>query len=168
MKQIIALLVVATTYLTSCETRTFTTYEVRNESNFNIKISAYYGGQKYDEINIPSKDEYVKKTIYAGSGADLYLFDGNIINDGNRIRDSVVVSFADKRYIIQWCKRLVDLNVCGGINGGNIEIPKNLGFITADSNNVRPGESYRKGFKRRQGPFVITFDNSDYERAVEL
>jgi hypothetical protein len=151
-----------------CETRTFTTYTVRNESDYDIQIRAYYGGNKYDEINILSKGEYVKKAIYAGPGADITLFDGNVIGKSEEIRDSAVVVFDNKKVLVQWCRRLVDLGVCGGSLGGNVIIPKNLGYIIADSNNVRPGDSYRKGFKRRQGPFIITFDNSDYERAVAL
>jgi hypothetical protein len=79
---------------------------------------------------------------------------------------SVVVVFDNKRFLVQWCKRLVDLSFCGGVPEGNINIEKNLGDILGA--NLRPGESYRKGFKRMQGPFMITFDNSDYERAAEL
>lgn len=152
--------------LASCEyiVTVYTYYIVENETDYDMRIKAYYKSQLADDILIHPKDSFKKKEVWQGEGQGntMSLFDGSV-EQGKR--DSIVIIFDDKRYIVQWCPngKTLDLR-CDSLS--NYEIPKNLAKIT--NYQVRT-DIYRKAnLKRYTGPFVITFTNEDYEQAQEL
>lgn len=152
----------------SCHSQAvYTRYIIKNNTNYIIRILAFYESKQYDEIIISPNDAFSKEAIYVGENSESSIFDKTLNPGLGAIRDSVVVIFDDRKVIVQFCKRGNDLGRCGGLTNG-VPIEKNIANIITNSENQISKDVKRKGLKKQTGPFVITFDNSDYERAVEL
>ena len=145
-----------------------TRYIIENKTDYTMAIVSFYGSQRLDEIIINPNDAFVKEAIWEGDNADMSFFDRTLNPRIGADRDSVVIIFEDKRVLVQYCKKFTDISRCGSQVTGGDPIMKNLAQITYGEGNQVSMEVKRKGLRRQTGPFVITFDNSDYERAVEL
>jgi hypothetical protein len=145
-----------------------TRYIIKNDTGYVMKVMAYYNSKLYDEIIISPDDAFVKEVIWEGDNAENSIFDKTLNPGLDPIRDSVVIIFDNRRVIVQHCMKLTDLTRCGSQASGGELIEKNIATFTSGSGNQVDLGISRKGLKKRTGPFVITFENSDYERAVEL
>lgn len=145
-----------------------TRYVIKNDTGYVMKIMAYYNSKLYDEIIISPDDAFVKDAIWEGDNAEDSIFDRTLNPGLDTMRDSVVIIFDNRRIIVQHCMKLTDLTRCGSQASGGKLIDKNIATITSGNGNQVDLGISRKGLKKRTGPFIITFDNSDYERAVEL
>lgn len=165
-RKLIVILTVAL-FIMGCKLNAiYTRYIIKNDTDYTMKIVAYYKSRKFDEITINSKDALVKEVIWSGDNAESSIFDKSLGSGIGTMRDSVVIIFDDRKAIVQFCQKGVDLIGCYELTADN-PIIKNVANIISigEMPNV---EVKRKGLKKRTGPLTITFDNSDYERAVEL
>lgn len=153
--------------LSSCRLTTINTrYIIENKTDYTMNIEAYYDSQLLDKITINPNNAFVKEAIFSGENSESSLFDKRLNPRIGVWRDSVVIIFDNQRVLIQYCESLKNTAMCG--IGSRDVIEKNLAYIILDSRNRVDEKVTKKGFKKRTGPFVITFDNSDYERAIKI
>lgn len=129
-------------------------YIVANESDYLIKVSTFLGGKEVESFDI-ERDSSVFRLdsgIETGSGLNSFF---------HYSPDSIWIDFDDKRRLIQNCTRIST----GGEACRNV--PKNIALMKF-SGGIRKPENKTIDGELILVSYTVTFDNSDYERAVEL
>lgn len=126
-----------------------TTFVIKNESSYAINISIYKESDLIQIIEIRSGGEWERKLRDEGS---------NLVSPFDSSADSVVVKFINSRALFFYC------------NGIPLTEPDCIQRYKADGKNpiVIFNEEQTIDKFTKYPRFTLTYDNSDYERAVEL
>ena len=126
-----------------------TTFVIKNQSSHDINISIYKELDLIQVIEIRSGDEWQRKLRDESS---------NLISPFHETVDSVVVKFDNSRALFFYCDGipLVELDCIRKYKPDG----KNPMVIFNEEQTIDKFTKYSR--------FTLTYDNSDYERAVEL
>ncbi len=130
-------------------------YVIVNESDYTIEVTTFLGGKIVDSFEIEQKEETSRLDRDIELGRGLYSFFPYPV-------DSIWVDFDSKKRLVQSCSgRLADtyLDDCKSV-------PKNLTLLNTIG--FKKNENKMVGRELVRYSYSITFDNSDYEQAVEL
>lgn len=122
------------------------TFVVKNNSSYKIEITIFYESKVIERVEINSNDEF-KKTMQVDWGSTTTPFNGPT--------DSVIVQFDNLRYIKQYCQ---GFPIYG--NFDKCDFKKNL----IDFETGVTTRNKLTGYNTK----TITFDNSDFEKAIPL
>ena len=127
-------------------------FVVKNESDYNVDISFYGKGVLLRGISLPQGDQFDTTLVEE--------LDSQTLSPFPRETDSIAVVFDSRRVIIQSCNGELLYGLSGRYgHSGRCAFKKDLMVFNGQVENDR---FYPKTSN------ILTFDNSDYERAVEL
>ena len=146
------LLLTAILYSCGLVVRPKVAFVVKNESDYNVDISFYGKGVLLRGISLPQGDQFDTTLVEE--------LDSQTLSPFPRETDSIAVVFDSRRVIIQSCNGELLYGLSGRYgHSGRCAFKKDLMVFNGQVENDR---FYPKTSN------ILTFDNSDYERAVEL